>query len=104
MEKYKPIFDEKKAELNEGAVDAMIFNSTLASIGGNTSNFLNADTLRKYNNEIMSVPEIKKVADEISKLYAEWSKIRSSYEKKGRELHDKASKIITQNISEIKYI
>ena len=82
---------------------ATIFNSQLARIGGNTTNFLNYDQLEKHTPQIDIDPEMVYLMTAVDNLGKEWRKLESEYAMKGRILRDLAAKRIKE-ITGIKYI
>lgn len=108
MSKATELLEKLKVEEAGNRTASAIFNGLLAHIGGNTANFLNADTLTKIEKEfpdIVKDPQYIALAKEIEELYAEWHKVQSGYEQRGRQLRDKAGKFFKEVAGETaKYI
>ena len=75
----------------------------LARIGGNTTNFLNFDSLQKFTSEIDNDPELIELMDKVLDLNQEWRKLENEYAAKGRILCDLAAARI-KKVTGIKYI
>jgi len=69
-----------------------ILNLRLGNIGGNTTNFLDGDQLKKYDNVIQSDSEMLSIMNDVNKLYEDWKNVQLEYVMKGRYLRDLATK------------
>ena len=53
-----------------------ILNLRLGNIGGNTTNFLDGDQLKKYDNVIQSDSEMLSIMNDVNKLYEDWKNVQ----------------------------
>ena len=80
-----------------------ILNLRLGNIGGNTTNFLDGDQLKKYDNVIQSDPEMLSIMNDVNKLYEDWQKAQLKFSMLGRAYRDLATKRFKELTGE-KYI
>lgn len=82
------------------------FNYSLGAIGGQTTNFLNADQLDKIfkgNPDLVSDPEIQKLAKEVEDMRSDFMKVQEEWVKKGRALREKIKGVLSEKSGEKVY-
>lgn len=88
----------------KGRKVSQLLNNVLGGLGGNTTNFLDSDSLNKHlTDDILNNKEFTKLLDKILDLEKEWKDTISSMTSNGREIRDDAKSILKSTYPEGKY-
>jgi macrodomain Ter protein organizer (MatP/YcbG family) len=89
---------KKQTLLKEEVNPEQIFNTLNSSIGGNTTNFMDYEGIKKLrtnNPEFFNKSEVKKLITKILSEYEDWKRLEKRYSEVGKDNLKSIKKLLT---------